>query len=344
MSGVESVNAASRSLIAPRRPKAEHDSDVVPEPIEFAGWPAAGPAKRALAMGPVAISLEGLGADEEAALALLAGDDDGAPEGADDAPVDPLALRLETTRSERASYLARRPGERLRLACWREGEALAMVTHEAALLLDPQAGNGLLVLARQSPESLAMSLQNVLRVATAWRLAAAGRGLLLHAAAVALPRDDGEEAALLVGPSGAGKTTALGLAAPAVALSDDVAVLEAPGGERGPRWRVHETPAWADLSRRPPHGRGRVVPLGVACRLEKSSTPRRTRLGRAAATAALEAHAPFGQVELIPSDGASALELARAVPVERLEFTKTTRLHPLLESCLAGVSGNEVRP
>ena len=74
-------------------------------------------------------------------------------------------------------------------------------------------------------------LENYLRLLVAYRLLAEG-GVLLHSAGVS----DGRSAWLLLGPSGAGKTTAsrLCLAAGAEVLSDDLNAARFPDGGGGP--------------------------------------------------------------------------------------------------------------
>ena len=308
------------------RPAAEHPGDVVPSPDEFAGWPPLGALSADVSLGPIGVRLERMDSDVRDSLARWTALPGGAPPAAQRAWAD-LALRLELTRSERAAYLVMVPGARARLHCWREGAGLAMVTHGAALLMDDDAERGIVALARQLEPDLDQALQNVLRVAAAWRLARSGRGLLLHAAAV----ERGDEAIVLLGPSGAGKSTAARLSWPRPALADDVVVLTAPRTEDG-RWLVHPTPLWADAAF--PARTTRLSPLPVAgvLRLRHAASPRVEPLSRAAAAAALLAHAPF--LGPLGPPASPPERLASAVPQGTLHFALDRDFWPAVDAWL----------
>lgn len=313
-----------------QRPVAEQPGDIVPTPDEFAGWPRLGVESAALSVGPVHVDLRRVDrsvldsldrwARAPGAGGLVAG---GGWSG--------LGIALEFTRSDRSGYLALVPGQRTRLWTWSEPGGLAMVTHGAALLMSDDASRGIVVLARQLDPDLDLALQNVLRVAVAWRLALSGRGLLLHAAVV--ERDD-SGAILLLGPSGAGKTTALRLLMPRAALADDVVVLTAPPSDDG-AWLAHPTPLWADSAFPSRTSRLSPLPLVGTLRLHHGERASIDSVSLAASVAALLAHAPF----LLGSghDGALALaeRLVHDVPFAGLRFSVEGGFWPDVESWLS---------
>jgi hypothetical protein len=182
--------------------------------------------------------------------------------------------------------------------------------------MDETACRGIVVLTRQEPDEMDRSLQNAVRVAVAWHLAATGSGVLLHAAAVA----DGDRAVVFVGPSGAGKTTVVGLSAPRAVLADDVALVTTTGG----RTLVHETPLWAQpgLPHRAPPGTS--LPMGALVRLRIARSHSIEALSPAAARAAVLAHAPF----LAPAPGAAA-DLG-GIPAAILSFAQDGGFWPHL--------------
>ena len=311
-----------------KRPAAEHPGDVVPTPDEFAGWPRLGVLTAALSIGPIRVDLQRL---DRAALDSF--ERWAIPPGAEGLLAGPgwagLGIELEFTRSDRAGYLALMPGQRTRLLTWSENGGLVMVTHGAALLMNDDGSRGIVVLARQLDPDLDLSLQNLLRVAASWRLAFAGRGLLLHGAAV----EHGDAGILLLGPSGAGKTTALRLSTPRHALADDVVVLTAPRSAGG-AWLVHPTPLWADPAFSSRTTRLSPLPMTGALRLHHASVASVAPMSRAAAAAVVLAHAPFLVASAAPRAAQLAESLVREVPFAALGFGVDGGFWPAVEAWL----------
>jgi hypothetical protein len=156
--------------------------------------------------------------------------------------------------------------------------------------------------------------ENFLRVLVAYRLLAMG-GALIHSAGVT----DGESGFLLLGPSGAGKTTAarLCLARGAGVLSDDLnAVRPEAGGAR-----LMRVPFTGDLGER-----GEAAPAAVRLRalvrLAKGERESLRPLSPAAALAGLLAAAPHVNVDPWREEALLAVleRLARGVPAYELTF------------------------
>ncbi|HKV09561.1 MAG TPA: hypothetical protein VJ725_15570 [Thermoanaerobaculia bacterium] len=168
-------------------------------------------------------------------------------------------------------------------------------------------------------------LENFFRVLTAYRLLETG-GVLLHSAAVA----EGGNAFLLLGRSGAGKTTAsrLCLEAGAAVLSDDLNA--AVPGSAGTR--VEKLPFTGDLGDRA--GGPIEVPLRAILRLEKGSEERLVPLSPARALAHLVAAAPFVNRDPWREETLlSILErLARSVPAHTLAFSLRGGVWDILRS------------
>ncbi len=147
-------------------------------------------------------------------------------------------------------------------------------------------------------------------------------GLMLHAAVLA---HEGV-ATLLVGPSGAGKTTAARLSAPATVLHDDLALLRA---DQTGDWHVYPAPAWTgEIHNAPPR-----APLALAgvFFLVKGRDAAVRRLPPAQAAARLLV-APAGLTEraLWHNLLASCEALARAVAAFELRFPPGVALWPLV--------------
>lgn len=312
----------------PRRPGSELPGDVVPSPEEFAGWPRLGVLSESVSIGPILVRAERIDADVRDSLFRWA-QPPGHPGLLSGPGWSGLTVDLEFLRSEREGYLALVPGAPARLMSWSEGSGLVMATHGAALLMDSEATRGIVVVARLLAPDLDLALQNVLRVAVAWRLARSGRGVLLHGAAV----EHGEGCVLFLGPSGAGKTTAIGMSWPRPALADDVVVLTAPRTEESP-WLAHPTPLWADPSFEARTMRISPMPVAAAVRLQQGPSAV-FRLRRAASTASIIAHAPF----LAPIAGAGiaplAERLARDVAFGVLRFALDDDFWPVIEAWMS---------
>jgi hypothetical protein len=187
----------------------------------------------------------------------------------------------------------------------------------------PLLAGGLWTCEERGEEWAASVFENFLRVLAAYRLLAEG-GAVIHSAGVT----DGEAGFLLLGPSGAGKTTAsrLCLARGGAVLSDDLnAVRLGAGGAR-----LQQLPFTGDLGSRGDLGnRGdraatpAGVPLRALVRLAQGAEERLRPLSPAAALAGLVAAAPFvnrdpwRREELL-----GVLErLARSVPAWELTFS-----------------------
>jgi hypothetical protein len=172
-------------------------------------------------------------------------------------------------------------------------------------------------------------LENYLRLLAAYRLLAAG-GVLLHSAGVT----DGASAWLLLGPAGAGKTTAsrLCLAAGAEILSDDLnAALVREGG----RPVVARLPFTGDLGERQGGpGVAGGYPLRGLLRLRQGAGEDLVPLSPAAAFAALAAAAPYANRDPFRHEALLAVceRLARAVPAWELTFSLNADLWSILKT------------
>ena len=197
--------------------------------------------------------------------------------------------------------------------------------------LDGLAGGGRLSAAvwtsEPAGEEWASVCENCLRVVVAHRLLAAG-GAVLHSAGVVdrgrAGGDRGGRGFLLLGPSGAGKTTASGLclAAGADVLSDD---LNAVRFEDSGSVRLAKLPFTGDLGDRA--GGPESVPLRAILRLAKcgEGEPEGLRpLSPAAALASLLAAAPFVNRDPWRREALLAVleRLVEAVPAFEVRFTR----------------------
>jgi hypothetical protein len=158
--------------------------------------------------------------------------------------------------------------------------------------------------------------ENFLRVLVAYRLLAQGAALI-HSAGVT----DGESGFLLLGRSGAGKTTAsrLCLAQGGIVLSDDLnAVTLDPTGAR-----LRKLPFTGDLGERRGPAASLGVPLRALVRLAQGAGEGLRPLSPAAALAGLAAAAPY--VNRDPWRQGALLDLlerlARRVPAYELTFS-----------------------
>lgn len=160
--------------------------------------------------------------------------------------------------------------------------------------------------------------ENYLRVLTAYRLLEEG-GAVLHSAGVFGKTSDGEAAWLLLGPSGAGKTTAsrLCLDCGASVLSDDLNAVHLEDRSA----RVVRLPFTGDLGDR--SGGPALLPLRAVLRLVQGKEDEARPLTRAAALAALVAAAPFVNRDPFRREALLAVleRLARSVPAWELTFT-----------------------
>ncbi len=161
--------------------------------------------------------------------------------------------------------------------------------------------------------------ENFLRVLVAYRLAAEG-GALIHSAGVAGGMTGGEGGVLLLGRSGAGKTTAsrLCLARGAAVLSDDLNAVRLDGAGA----ELQKLPFTGDLGDR--SAAPATVPLRALVRLAKGEEDALRPLSPASALAALVAAAPYVNRDPWRREALlGALErLARAVPAYELTFSR----------------------
>jgi hypothetical protein len=172
--------------------------------------------------------------------------------------------------------------------------------------------------------------ENAFRVLAAYRLLETG-GALIHSAGIAGASLSGEAAGyLLLGPSGAGKTTAsrLALEEGATVLSDDLNAVVREGEEA----RMVKLPFTGDLGDRA--GAPASVPLRALLRLAKGDGEKLRPLSRAAALGGLVAASPF--VGRDPWRREALLDrlerLARVVPAWELTFPLGARLWSILRS------------
>jgi hypothetical protein len=183
-------------------------------------------------------------------------------------------------------------------------------------------------------EEWASVCENCLRVVVAHRLLAEG-GAVLHSAGV-VDRDR-DRAFLLLGPSGAGKTTAshLCLAAGGDVLSDDLNAVRFLASQGDGAVRLAKLPFTGDLGDRA--GGPESVPLRAILRLAKcgGGAPEGLRpLSPAAALASLLAAAPFVNRDPWRREALLAVleRLVRAVPAFEVSFTPGGGLWSILKS------------
>lgn len=168
--------------------------------------------------------------------------------------------------------------------------------------------------------------ENYLRVLTSYRLLAEG-GAVLHSAGLT----DGASAWMLLGPSGAGKTTSsrLCLAQGGMVLSDDLNAVRLPSG--GPPL-LARLPFTGDLGER--SGGPASYPLAAVLRLVKGTADRLQAVSPAAALAGLMAAAPFVNRDPWRREALLGVleRLARSVPAYELTFSLDGRVWDILKS------------
>ncbi|HEY0510698.1 MAG TPA: hypothetical protein VGH73_02260 [Thermoanaerobaculia bacterium] len=177
-------------------------------------------------------------------------------------------------------------------------------------------------------EEWASVCENYLRLLAAYRLLAGG-GVMLHSAGVS----DGESAWLLLGPSGAGKTTAsrLCLAAGADVLSDDLNAVLLPEDHHA-RPVVARLPFAGDLGDR--QGGPGGWPLRALLRLRQGPAGALTPLSPASALGALVAAAPYVNRDPWRREPllAGLERLALAMPAWELTFSLGADLWSILRA------------
>ena len=189
----------------------------------------------------------------------------------------------------------------------------------------PALGGGLWTPEEQGEEWASSVFENYLRVLAAYRLLEEN-GAVLHSAGVT----DGASAWMLLGPSGAGKTTSsrLCLEQGGSVLSDDLNAVLLP--REGPR--LVRLPFTGDLGER--SGGAPSYPLAAVLRLVKGTEDRLQPLSPAAALAALVAAAPFVNQDPWRREALLGIleRLARSVPAYELVFSLHGRLWDILKA------------
>lgn len=187
-------------------------------------------------------------------------------------------LTLRVFRSPSGRWLDPwKPGEVYRIEALGQPATRVVASYNFALCADPEPGSWRVAIHEQENEPAQRLFENAVRYLVA-RLGVEAGGFALHAAGV-LHR---ERAWLFAGPSRAGKSTAVGLAAPAVSLGDDFALVLPGDGE----WRVPALPFDNSERGRPDPPRG-TFPLAGIWRLHKSEVTRSERPPRQLALASL---------------------------------------------------------
>jgi len=300
-------------------------SDFEPGPEFFDRLaPPAGPTERCtVAIGPLAIRLEGLDptvipALEDRYMGFV---------GASEAPG---ALRLPVRAAGVAAFLARfgdAQGRYLMKARPQEGKIL-VYGHDFGGWFDPQGAAGLLAVCARGWDGLRVPLENFLRLYCAWRVTDSG-GLLLHAASIV--RDG--RVYIFCGHSGAGKSTVSSLSGHlGFVLSDDL-TLVTPGPDG---YLAHSVPFRSIYKGRVVTER-RTYPVAGVYRLVQAKHNKVQPVAGAQAVAEVLACLPFVTDRLLPRDPAQVMALltrvVSKVPVFRLEFTRSADFwEPVLAS------------
>ena len=174
-------------------------------------------------------------------------------------------------------WLSERPGEPYRMEA--EGDGGLVVSERFAVAREPEPGRWRAGVTERPEEPVERIVENVVRLLLG-RLAVEAGGFALHAAGVARSG----RAYLLAGPSNAGKSTAVSLAAPAESLGDDYGIVLPGTGE----WVAAAVP-FDNSERAPsrPPGSGGVLPLAGVWRLYKAQTTRAERPPTGVAVATL---------------------------------------------------------
>lgn len=198
-------------------------SDYIPDEAWFA-WTREpfGSAVLDLAIGRLAVRIEGLSGPQRDRLGTRFMPFVGAPAGAAASP-----LRLLLTRAERDRFLALPAGtaERYRMGRRATERGRDWWSYEFAGRVRPHERAAELALVTAEGPVFERGLENFLRLLTASYILQEG-GLLLHAATVV--RDG--RAYVFFGPSGAGKTTVTRLSPDDIVLSDDMTLVLPTGG------------------------------------------------------------------------------------------------------------------
>jgi hypothetical protein len=276
-----------------------------------------GEERRDLVLGDLRIRLEGLGAG-------LAGDLE-RRWGAFLQPASSTAAGhvLRFFQSAATGWLSPwRPGEHYRLEALDAGGSRLILSYHFALCAEPAAGEWRVAISSEPEEPIERLVENAARYLVA-RIGAESGGFVLHAAGVL---HEGR-AWLLAGPSRAGKTTAVGLCAPALSLGDDLGLVLPGGGG----WRTTAMPF--DNSERiehdPPRG---WLPVAGILRLRQAVETRIEKPPVSLGVAALMSCAAFPWA--LPDLADALLEQVRAFVQEgrfgELHFTPDADLRNTL--------------
>jgi hypothetical protein len=221
------------------------------------------------------------------------------------------------------TWLETEPGEPYRLEASVEGEALVVRSHHFVLApetprswrLEIRSGGG---------ERLDRLVENAVRYLVA-RAAIEAGGLAFHGAGVLL---DGR-AHLLLGPSRAGKTTAVSLLASAVSFGDDFAAAIPEEGS----WVAPAVP-FDNLERVPPERPTGSFELAGLWRLFQSPEDRVERPPPVLAASSLVTCAalPWAMPDLSERILENAASILRSVPYAHLHFAESSDLRRLLRS------------
>lgn len=277
-----------------------------------------GDASRDLVLGDLRLRLEGLPAGLTRDLERRWG-------GFLAEPCETAAdLTLRLYQAETAGWLERpRPGERYRLEARNDEAQRVVVSYHFAICPEPGARAWRLAVARDPDEPRERIVENAARYAVA-RMALDAGGFAMHAAAVL--RDG--RAWIFAGPSRSGKTTAVGLAAPAASLGDDYALVAPRNGS----WHAPAVPFdnAERIDSQPPEG---WFPVAGIWRLHHGRQTRVERPPSGLLTASLMGCAAFPWA--LPERDGELLERARRLVAEglfaHLHFQPDSDLWPVLE-------------
>jgi len=276
----------------------------------------AGPAARDLSIGGRVIRFESMTLGVASALdarwgGFLAGAGSGVPD-----------MRVRMVRGDGAIWLPRwRPGEGYRL----EADAASgpLVVRSYHFALGPElSGAWRLAVEDSSDEPVGRVIDNAARYLVA-RMALEAGGIALHGAGV---RRDGR-AWIFAGASGAGKSTALRLSAPAESLGDDFAIVV----PEGDGWAAPALP-FDNAEAAPASPVRGLTPLAGVWRLFQSERHRVERPAGVLAQASLLACAafPWALPDLSDRAGEAVATLAASGLFGHLHFARDPGFWPLL--------------
>jgi hypothetical protein len=212
--------------------------------------------------------------------------------------------------------------EQYRIEAFNDLEHRVILSYNFALCAGAGQGAWRVAVAEQTEEPLGRVLDNVMRYVVA-RLAIALGGFALHGAGVL--RD--ERAYIFAGPSRSGKSTAVVMAAPALSMGDDFAVLFNVGGV----WMAPAMPFdnAEMIVHEPPGGLHRVAGIW---RLHQSTVTRLERPIASLAVASLMGCTAFPWA--LPELSGDLLEQAKRFVLDglyaHLHFSRDAELWPLL--------------